>query len=216
MLDMERSAVAKLSERQRDFYVEHSVLLHNVPWDQYVALAETREKAHPRFFYLDGVLEIMSPSALHEIVKKLGARLVEAYAEERDIALDGYGSTTFREKLEQAGLEPDECYTVGRGLKTDRKGAAVEPPDLAIEVVVTNDGVDKLEIYRRLGVREVWFWIEGRFHIYRLHGGAYRSIRASVALRGIDLDQLARIISRTKRGRHMHAVRAYRRWLRSH
>jgi len=44
-------------------------------------------------------------------------------------------------------LEPDECYLVG-----DQDKSA---PDLAIEVIGTSGGIDKLEIYRRLDVGEV-------------------------------------------------------------
>ena len=32
-----------------------------------------------------------------------------------------------------------------------------EIPELAIEVVYTSGGIDILKIYRRLGVKEVWF-----------------------------------------------------------
>lgn len=32
-----------------------------------------------------------------------------------------------------------------------------ERPHLAIEVVWTSGGLDKLDVYRKLGVREVWY-----------------------------------------------------------
>src|SRR5207302_1801472 len=110
-----------------------------------------RENASVRMAYLEGVLEIVSPSPTHEKWKKFIARLVEAYAEERGLTMDGMGSTTFRKKAKKAGIEPDECY-----LFNEEKPY----PDLAIEVVVTHGGLDRLEIYRRLGVREVWFLSE--------------------------------------------------------
>ncbi|MEG4506483.1 Uma2 family endonuclease [Microcoleus sp. F6_B4] len=34
-------------------------------------------------------------------------------------------------------------------------------PDLAIEVVFTSGGIDKLQLYKRLGIPEVWFWEDG-------------------------------------------------------
>lgn len=47
-------------------------------------------------FYLEGTLEIMSPSPEQEVDKTTIARLIEIYALKRDIDLTGYGSTTFR------------------------------------------------------------------------------------------------------------------------
>ena len=41
-------------------------------------------------------------------------------------------------------------------------------PDLVIEVVVTSGGINKLEVYRRLQVPEVWFWENEEFSVYHL------------------------------------------------
>jgi Uma2 family endonuclease len=58
-----------------------------------------------------------------------------------------YGAWTLKSPPNQSGLEPDECYLVGDQDKPT--------PDLAIEVVWTSGGIDKLEIYGRLGIGEV-------------------------------------------------------------
>jgi Uma2 family endonuclease len=89
-------------------------------------------------FYLEGTLEIMSPSPEQEVDKTTIARLIEIHALERDIDLTGYGSTTFRKPAQERGLEPDECYCFGQ-LK--------EFPDIALEVIVSSGGIDKLSIY---------------------------------------------------------------------
>ena len=181
------------------------VVLHGVSWDQYTALSRARsESPRPLFAYLDGDLEIVTTSRRHEWVKKTLARLVEAYAEEMDLPLNGFGQTTWRKKAKRAALEADECYTTGK-----RRSA----PDLAIEIVQTSGGVDKLEIYRRLGVPEVWFWINARIYMYRL-ADKHIEVDASVALPNIDVDALARIISSTDEDEQTEAVRAYRKWLR--
>src|SRR5207244_10147640 len=65
-------------------------------------------------------------------------------------------------------------------------------PDLAIEVVLTSEGLDKLEIYRRLGVREVWFWRHEQFAIYHLRGQQYESAPNSVLLPDLNMALLAR------------------------
>jgi len=74
--------------------------------------------------------------------------------------------------------------------------------------------VDKLEIYRRLGVREVWFWITGRFWIYTRSKGGYAERSSSAVMPDLDFDRIARIVLTTEDGEQNAAVRAYRRSLR--
>jgi Uma2 family endonuclease len=182
------------------------VVLRGIPWAQYDGLLRAREKVGgTRMAFLDGVLEIVSTSARHELYKTLIARLVEAYAEEADISLNGLGSTTYRKRIKQAGLEPDESYCIGPIRKF---------PHIALEIVQTSGGIDKLEIYRRLGVEEVWFWIDGRFRIYRLAADGYHKRARSVALPGIDLGRIQQIVLTVDDSRQTEAVRTYRRSLR--
>ena len=115
----------------------------------------------PRISYLDGVLELMSPGKTHESRSWLIGRLLEVWADENDVLLEGLKSWTLKDESKEAGVEPDECWVVG-----DRPDAA--KPDLALEVVHTHGGLDKLEVYRRLGVREVWFWIDGEISVHAL------------------------------------------------
>ena len=111
------------------------------------------------------------------ILKKKIARLLEAYAEELGIELEGYGSWTLKRKETEGGVEPDECYSIG---------PAGEVPDLAIEVIWTAGGLDKLEIYRGLGVREVWVWKDGHIGIFRLRGDDWERIARSESLPQVD------------------------------
>jgi hypothetical protein len=57
-------------------------------------------------------------------------------------------------------------------------------------VIWTSGGIDKLEIYRQLGVREVWFWEDDAMTIFVLEGERYRPLAGSEVLAGIDLAQL--------------------------
>jgi len=185
---------------------EQVVVLREVTWKQYNALCEGREDSSgPRMAYLDGSLEIMSPSPKHEADKTLIARLLEAYAEEKDLSLNGFGSTTYKKKDEEAGAEPDECYVLGPEKPV---------PDLAIEVLVSRRGVNKLEIYRRLKVREVWYWALGEFWIYRLVRRKYVRVPESEVFPDLDLARLARIVTEASPSAQTETVRAYRRSLR--
>jgi Uma2 family endonuclease len=80
-------------------------------------------------------------------------------------------------------------------------------PDLAIEVIWTSGGLDKLEIYRKLGVREVWIWRRGRLQAYALRDEQYEAIETSKVLPAIDLDELAGFIDRPSTSQ---AIREYR------
>lgn len=163
---------------------DQSIVLHGVSWEQYETLrAMFDDRPGLRMTYLEGTLELMSPSRTHEKVKSLIGRLIEHYAFERDIPLYGYGSMTFKKEAKERGLEPDECYAVGEDMK--------EIPDIAIEVTLTSGGVDKLAVYAGLGVPEVWFWWEGRIAIHRLAGDAYEAQPRSQFLPDLDLVLLA-------------------------
>lgn len=193
--------------REVDSELDQTVVLRGLSWEQYDAIDSARgpDVSQPRLAYLDGALEIMTTGRLHEYRKKMIARLVEAYAEEAGVELSGFGNETYRRRPKAAGLEPDECYCIDE---------EKEFPDLAIEVVQSSDGIDKLEIYRRLGVREVWFFVDGAFQVFRLRGDSYRRTARSLALRGIDLKEVARIVLTIDRGKQTRAIRAYRRALR--
>lgn len=91
---------------------ERRVLLHGVSWRDYVIVREALDSPGVRMTYLEGALEIMSPSREHELAKKFVARLVETYAFSMRIPLNGHGSTTF----EREAKEPDECWVLGRPL----------------------------------------------------------------------------------------------------
>ncbi len=181
------------------------VILRDTPWALYEAILAARgEKRVPRLQYASGRLELMSPGRSHERIHTLFGRLVEAYADECDIALDGYGSWTLKDEAVARGVEADECYVLGDP-EADR-------PDLAIEVIWTSGGLDKLDLYAPLRVREVWFWEEGRISVHVLRGGAYVEAPRSEVLPGIDLALLARFVARTDQSA---AVREYRAALRA-
>ena len=176
--------VAPLLTQMPEAGTEQRVLLHGVDWERYTALLEVLGDNFPtlRLSYLEGTLEIMTNSPEHEDLKKMIGMLVEAYLQETRTRFHAGGSTTFRQAAKQRGLEPDECYCFG---------AKKEFPDLAIEVVITSGLVDKLEIYRGLGVTEVWQWQPETFLIYRLQPSGYARVNASELLPDLDFQLLA-------------------------
>lgn len=169
---------------------DQRVVLRGVPWSRYeVELALRGETAVPRLTYLEGALELMSPSKDHERLASYIGRLVEVFADETGLDLSPYRSWTLKSGPSQAGSEPDECYIVGADQSKD-------VPDLVIEVVWTSGGLDKLEIYRRLGVREVWFWIDGALQAHVLGSDGYVRGARSVVLPGLDICLVSAFLDR--------------------
>jgi Uma2 family endonuclease len=148
-------------------------------------------------------MELMSPSRDHERLKSYIGRLIEAYALERGIDLSPYGAWTLRSAPRTSGLEPDECFIIGSDQSAER-------PDLAIEVHWTSGGIDKLEIYRRLDVPEVWIWRDGVISVYVLSGDQYATSDHSSQLPGIDLGLLTSLLEYPTL---IQAVRAFRKAL---
>jgi Uma2 family endonuclease len=181
------------------------VVLSAAPFAVYEALLKARRDAPaPRYAYLNGDLEIMRPGRAHERTKKNLARLIEAYGMLRDVPVTGMGSWTLKRRLEKTGVEPDECYFVGRD--------DGETPDLAIEVVMSNDALDKLPIYARLGVREVWIWRRGALTVHALQGETYTQVGRSTLLPDLDLTMLTMLAPQTDQ--HA-ALQTWMRWLRA-
>ena len=185
--------------------VDHVVFLRDVSWDDYEALLRMRgDHSAPRISFLEGEVEIMSPSRTHEGIKSLIGCLVETYCLEQGIRFQPLGSWTLKERPKQRGAEADECYIFG--------DQDAERPHLAIEVVWTSGRIDKLDIYRKLGVAEVWYWRKGRIQPYQLQGEHYLPIAASQVLPGLDLDLLQRFLDQPTA---YDAILAYRQALRT-
>jgi Uma2 family endonuclease len=180
----------RLADHQEDPDEDGIVVLHGATWADFERLLKLRgEKSAPRFAFLEGELEIMSPSRSHEGIKGTMGCLVETFCLARGIEWKRYGSWTLKKSKKERGVEPDECYVFGEA-KNPRR------PHLAIEVIWTSGGPDKLDIYRYLGVREVWIWREGSITAHALRDLNYEAIKASEVLPGIDIEKIAELVER--------------------
>lgn len=178
---------------------DQRVFMNGLDWWQFEAMLAVRgDAAGVRVTYLEGTLELMSPSHTHEFVKKMIARLLEAYAEETGVFLNGLGSLTMKNPRRRQAAEPDECYAVG----SDK-----EQPDLAIEVIWTSGGLGKREIYAGLGVRELWEWRKGRIEVLSLQGGEYVPAARSELLPDLDVALLATFVETDDQTRSVRAFR---------
>jgi Uma2 family endonuclease len=150
-----------------------------------------------RLFYYQGELEILSTSLEREIVKGNIGYLLEDFMLNQGLEFVATGSFS-QEKEEVASAQADESYCFGV-----RKPI----PDLAVEVVITSGGPDKLKRYKALGVQEVWFWEDGEINIYQLASTNYQKANESQFIKGINIERLARCTAVESRPQ---AVREFR------
>ena len=176
------------------------VWLRGVSWADYLRLLKVRgDHSAPRIAYVEGTVEIMRPSQPHEAIKGLIGRLVEQWCMHHDLPFSTFGSWTIKRRREQRGVEPDECYVFSDVARPTR-------PDLAIEVIWTSGGLDKLDIYNHLGVPEVWIWRRGAITPWVLVGQDYVAATDSRCLPGFDFALAASLVDR----RTSEAIKAFR------
>src|SRR5439155_4203546 len=125
-----------------------TLVLYDVPWDEYEdLLVRMQGKPACHISYNNGVLKIMSPRADHEYPKDVALSLARMYADEFDIMLESYGSTTYRERKKAKGVEPDTSFYVQNAARMVACDDIVlendPPPDVVVEVDTTNETLDK-------------------------------------------------------------------------
>jgi Uma2 family endonuclease len=180
---------------------EQRVVLRNVGWETYERLLDGRDGRAPRFTYDRGALEIMSPiTGEHEEYGRGIEFLVRVLAGELGVKYRAFGSMTMRRRDQEAGHEADACFYT-RNLQAirgkRRPDLEIDPaPDLAVEVDITSPSLDKLAVYARLGIGEVWRYDGNRreVRIHLLRGDAYTEGAESAIFAGVTADELTVLI----------------------
>ena len=132
--------------------LDEPILIDGLTWREFKLSEQLLARPGIRLSFLDGVLEIRKmPGRSHETAKERLGALLEIYLESAGIDFTPTGSMTLESEEGMVKREADKSYELGR----DR-----DRPDLAIEIVVTSGGIDKLKAYQRLQIPEVWFWRE--------------------------------------------------------
>ena len=174
--------------------IDSRFVVHGVDWNTYEAILEAFGDHGPRVTFDGGNLELMSPSPIHEFYRRIFGRLLEALAVESSIEIRGGGSMTFRRRDIERGLEPDGCYWIQnepavRG-KQDIDLSVDPPPDLAIEIDITHSSLDRLAIYARLGIPEIWRFDGESLSIHLLKQGAYGEAKQSLCLPWLPVEEM--------------------------
>jgi Uma2 family endonuclease len=199
---------------------EEKILLHDVSWETYEQLlANYVDSSSPRFAYDRGVLEIMILSAKHEEPNRTLALLVEVLAEEFDLEVRNFGSTTFKREDLEKGFEPDSCFYIQSVRRISGKKeidlTIDPPPDLIIEIDISNPSLNKFPIYAALGVPEIWRYDGQTLTILKLEGSSYSEAEASVALPRLTNETLDHFIAESESMGRRAWLKRVRAWARA-
>jgi len=192
------------------------VLLNDVTWRDYVAFGDLlRDRPALRLTYDRGRLEIMTTSSTHERLKKWLGRFIETIAEECGVAILPGGSMTFQREDLERGFEPDECFWIAnearmRG-RADYDPTRDPPPDLILEIEVTRSALNRMALFARLGVPEVWRFDGGALHVHRLQSaGGYAEAKNSPTFPAIRIAGIVPFLAFDPTQDYLTIVRAFR------
>jgi Uma2 family endonuclease len=173
---------------------DRQLIYSGIDWQQFKLIQSGfAEASGIRLAYFNGTIEILMPGRTHELFKSIIGMLIELFCLEMAIEFEPTGSMT-QEREGEVSLEADESYCFGTSKSI---------PDLAIEVILTSGGLDKLQRYQILGISEVWFWQDGVFSLYHLRDGKYDLVTCSeipeLTLLDIDLLTCCVLMAETSR-----------------
>ncbi len=177
---------------------ENYIILHPISWKTFGRMSEElNENSTKRLVYDRGYLQIMSPLMEHENNNWFIARMIFIMAEEWNLNIKSVGSLTLKRDDIQKGIEPDACFYLQNEPEVRNKqnidlNQGDIPPDLAIEIDITNSSIDKFPIYGALGVGEIWRY-NGKFlQFYGLNKETknYDEIKRSLAFPLLDMTMI--------------------------
>lgn len=197
---------------------EQRFRLYGIPWQTYLELRNSPENEHVRMTYNRGDLEIVSPSKTHEQYADLIGRLLQVWTLERDIDIQSCRTVTFKRADLQHGLEPDNCYYVAHEAvvrsKREMDLSIDPPPDLAIEIDLTRNAIDKLSMYAAFGVPEVWRFDGQNLRLYVLaENGQYQQREKSESFPELPPVEIEKVLAKLGTASETALVRSFRQWV---
>ena len=144
----------------------------------------------------------MSPLPEHEEYGRFIDDLVRAFAQAHKIKVQKYGAATWKRQSLNRGVEPDCCYYVANAVrvigKRDFDLEKDPPPDIVVEIDITNESLSKFSIYAALGVPEIWRYDSKKIQFYELARNRYREVLRSASFPGLLPAMLVTAIEQSK------------------
>ncbi|GAB1538204.1 Uma2 family endonuclease [Scytonema sp. NUACC21] len=198
---------------------EEIIHLSGISWQTYETLLDELSKNRRlRLTYNRGNLEILAPSPEHERYKTLMGRFVETIAEELEIRIEPFGSTTYKYP-QLSGAEPDESfYLKNIDIIRGKKRSDLQqdpPPDLAVEIDITSSSENRLQIYSDIGIAEIWRYDGEDFSIYILQDQEYVKTEQSSAFPNLPLLEIVQFLEQVGEKDYLELVKEFRQWLRN-
>ena len=196
------SSHQQLNQNRQTVSGEQRVVFNGLKWSDYLAiLAAVGDNRSSRLTYDRGKLEITMPLEKHEFSGEMIARFILILVEELGLNLKSMGSTTLNYPELDRGAEPDkEFYIQNASLVTGREVDLEKdpPPDLVVEVDITNTDIDKLRLYAAMGIPEFWRYDGDTLRIYRLVETSYQEAQTSPTFPKIEKDSLYQFLVESK------------------
>jgi Uma2 family endonuclease len=149
----------------------------------------------------------------------VAASVMELVAEEWEVEFKCLGSTTFRRRELEQGLEPDSCFYI-QNVERIRAKEEIDlsfdpPPDLVIEIELTRPAVSKLPIYAGLRVPEIWLADGQSARILCLAADGYQRSEQSQVLAPLTATVLSGFLEKSRRLKTLAWRRMVREWARA-
>ena len=198
-----------------------TLCIPEVCWEDYEQLlAQLGDDYHVRVSYDCGRLEIMSPLPEHEEFADMVLGIAREITRELGVKLETRGSMTLRGARQTKGAEPDASFYVQHAARIIGKRRidlnTDPPPDIVVEIDLTNTSQHKLPIYAALGVPEIWTYDGSKASFYSLAGERYVEASHSQSFPFLLSIVLTQCIEQSKTAGQDAALDAARAWVRVH
>lgn len=196
------------------------IVLDDVPWETYRAIADALPDQHRLFATYDhGRLELMTTSNTHEWLTTRLEHLIAVLAECLEIPMVAGGRQTFRSSDLARGFEPDLCYWIANEARMRVPPpmwdpTTCPPPDLVIEVEVSRRAIERMPLYAEYRIPEVWRTDGTSLSAHVLEAtGEYREVPESDAVPGVAVRDLLPFLQPDPQLSSLAWVRSVRAWV---
>lgn len=195
------------------------VTVPDISWEQYEQLLiNTGDTRCYRLTYDHGNLEIVMPSEAHEVLIRLMDWIISTLCEELALNLKTIGSTTLKAQALATSPEPDNGYYIQNEPQVRDRAVDLSqdpPPDLVVEINISNADNNKKTIYQTLNVPEFWAYSgkTEQLSFYVLQNNQYQLVNTSPTFPILQPTTLQTFVEACKQQGELVAKRQFRSWV---